>query len=460
MAQPGRHNVANCNPDVPQTQRLWAPWVLPILRSPIRNACVTIEDGSITSVDANISREQAQAHDAICFDDAVLAPGFVNAHAHIEYAAYDALVDGLPFSEWIADHIHRKRRLSPEQMAASARFGAIASIAGGITCIGDASYSGHAAAEMLRAGLRGRVYLEVFGDGHEPLADREPLFAQLSEVADRSGGLMHAGWSPHAPYTAGQRLFAAVQETGMPWMSHLHESAHELACTTQGSGPLAAWIRSMGWTPHAWSHSPIQMLAEQHLLGRHSVLVHAVHLSDRDVEAIAHSGAGVVHCPRSNARLGCGIADLARLDRAGVLVALGTDSPASAGPLDMFAEMRSMIEQQRAMHADATTPDAAQALRMATVNAAQVLGYDDLGAVVPGAAADLMVVETGPTSDPVTAVVLGGRPESVISTWIAGREVWRRDRNQQELRIAREGIADARALLTLPVAPAAVTTAH
>ena len=452
--------MGSCTTELPRIQRIWAPWALPVLRSPVRNACVTIEDGKITSVDGGISREQAQAHDATCYDDAVLAPGFVNAHAHIEYAAYDALVDGLAFPDWIADHIHRKRRLAAEHMAASARFGAIASLAGGITCIGDASFSGHAAAEMRRAGLRGRVYLEVFGDGDEPLADRDALFTQVAEVAAMSGGLLSAGWSPHAPYTAGPGLFSAVNETGLPWMSHLHESPDELACTTRGRGPLASWIRSMNWTPHAWPMSPIQDLAERQLLGRHAVLVHAVHLSDADVAAVANAGAGIVHCPRSNARLGCGIADLTRLERAGVLVALGTDSPASAGPIDMFAEMRSMIEQQRAVHADATLPDAGQALRMATVNAAQVLGYDDVGAIVPGAAADLMVVETGPTSSPVTAVVLGGTPDSVISTWIAGREVWQRDRNQQELRLAQAGIADARALLTLPVAPAAPASTH
>ena len=162
--------------------------------------------------------------------------------------------------------------------------------------------------------------------------------------------------------------------------------------------------------------------------------------------------APVVHCPRSNARLGCGLADIDRLERAGVLVALGTDSPASAGPIDMFAEMRSMIEQHRAGSGTAEHPDAARALRMATVNAALALGHDDLGAVVAGAQADLMVLETGPVSDPVTALVLGGTPHSVRSTWIAGRKVWDRDRNHAEMVAARNGIRDARSLLSLPVA--------
>lgn len=411
-----------------------------------------IEDGVITAVDAGIARDQAAAHGAICLDDCIIAPGLISAHTHIEYAAYDALVDGLSFDRWIADHVHRKRRLAPEHMQASANLGATSCLASGITCVGDASYSGHAASAMLRAGLRGRVYLEVFGDGHEPIAQRAALMQQIDDVAQRSGGLITAGWSPHAPYTAGPSLYRVVAECELPWMTHVHESPDELACTVHGSGDLAAWIRSMGWTPHSWTTSPIQHLEDRGLLGSHSALVHAVHLSDADVEAIARSGAPVIHCPRSNARLGCGLADIDRLDRAGVLVALGTDSPASAGSIDMFAEMRSMIEQHRAHAASASRPDATQALRMATVNAALALGYEDVGAVIAGAQADLVVVESGPVSDPVTALVMGGTPQSVHSTWIAGRKVWDRDRNHAEMNTARLEARDARSLLSLPVA--------
>ncbi|MBC7644126.1 MAG: amidohydrolase family protein [Thermoleophilia bacterium] len=435
-------------------KRWWAPWTLPVTAQPVRDALIEFDSalGTITKITANVSRDEAAARGAELFDNSVLAPGFVNAHAHIEYAAYDALTDGLSFTNWIGDHIQRKRRLSSEHMRASAELGAAQCAAGGITCVGDASYSGDAAHALVGAGLRGRVYLEVFGTINETEA--------LASVIERLAGLpsselVELGISPHAPYTASRKLYELVAASGFAWTTHLLESHDEVRALYSRSGPLAAAMeRATGLPVTTWETPPVVGLED--LLGRQALVVHLVHATTDDIAALARTNTPVVHCPRSNARLGCGVFDLDAFDRAGVVVALGTDSPSSAGPLDMFAEMRSAIEQHRATNRDGERPSCAQVLRMATVEGAAALGYDGLGELREGAPADIVACEVGVTSNATVSYVLGATPNDVCRVVVAGKEVWRRGRN--DLLRAQERAADARALLALPVSLAPQTS--
>jgi 5-methylthioadenosine/S-adenosylhomocysteine deaminase len=437
--------------------------VLPVSGPAVRDAVVWFDavTGTVDRVEPGVSEEDASAIPGCeLFPDCVLAPGFVNAHSHIEYAAYDALTDGLGFAEWIGDHVRRKRRLGPKEMRASAELGAWESVAGGITATIDASFSGDAASAMAGVGMRGRVDVEVFGRGVGP----EVLQAALSRVRDleldarRVGADIAFGLSPHAPYTVDEALFREVAATGMAWTTHLLESDAEVQLLRHGAGPLAAPILRLGGELPVWGASPVVALAD--VLGQHVVAVHLVCAEPADLEVLAASGATLAHCPRSNARLGCGVLDLASCVRAGVNVALGTDSPASAGPIDMFAEMRTAIDLQRAVQRDALALTAVEALRMATVAGAAALGRAELGRIEAGSAADVVALRTGPTSDPTAAYVLGGTPADVEAVLVGGKSAWRRDRNA--LQHARERAAGARALLALPVprssASAAVAT--
>lgn len=433
---------------MPDIVRWWAPHALPVSALPARDVLVTIADGRIVDLEAKVPRERAAQLDGVVLhDDCVIAPGFVNAHAHLEYAAYDALVDGLDFTGWIGDHIHRKRRLSPEQMRASADLGAMQALHAGITTVGDASFSGDAARAMVAAGLRGRVYLEVFGG-----ADEDGAAAALDACLERlatlpSSDLVELGISPHAPYTVGEPLYRAVAETGLPWMTHFLESRAEVEFIA-GHGPLHDTLAARGFALPDWhGRSPVQVLAD--ILGPHVVATHLVHATPADLEVLAASGAALAHCPRSNARLGCGVLDLARVERAGVLVALGTDSPASAGPIDPFAEMRSALELHRASSGDAAWPDLARLHRLATADAAAALGYADLGTIDVGNHADLVAVHVGTCADPLAAFVLGANPTDVRAVLVSGIDAGVRDRNRLEQAHARA--ADARHLLALPV---------
>jgi 5-methylthioadenosine/S-adenosylhomocysteine deaminase len=135
--------------------------------------------------------------------------------------------------------------------------------------------------------------------------------------------------------------------------------------------------------------------------------------------------------------LGCGIAPLALMRDAGVLVGLGTDSPASTPSFDMFEEMRTAILMARARERRAEALQPRDVLALATLDAARALRLDDrVGTLTPGKRADLAVVSLAgspyhPVEDPAAAVVFGGSPERVLETIVDGQTRYRSEEEEQ-----------------------------
>ncbi len=402
---------------------LAADWVVPVEGDPIRDGAVVIsDDGRIHSVGtaADLGADER-------YDDAVILPGFVNAHSHIEYATYAGFGDGLSFAPWIGMHVERKARLDDDGVLAIARVGAAECLRSGITAIGDCSFAGMTAPACAELGLRAIVYLEVFG-GRDSIEQhfhptRERIEASLS---DR----IRLGISPHAPYTVTAELYEAADALGLPVATHLSESPDEDAYVRDGSGPWSALAELLVEPP---GRSGIRLLQERGLLNGRVTAAHCVTVDDEEIAILAEHDVAIAHCPRSNAQLGCGIAPVTALVEAGLRVSIATDSPASTPSFDLFEEMRVAIWMQRA---HAATPDALtarDALRLATLGGARALGLDaDLGSLAPNKWADLVVLSLegspfDPVEDPVVAAVLGGSPDRVIATLVAGEERYRRD---------------------------------
>ncbi len=398
------------------TTVLSADWVLPVSGPPIRNGAVAIEDGLIAAVGT-----QAELGGGIGYADAVILPGFVNAHSHLEYAVYAGFGDGLPFAPWILIHVERKARIGPEEMTAIARLGAAECLASGITTVGDCSFSGASATACDELGLRAIVYLEVFGSTDEQLGTR--FEANRSRVAGSFSERVRLGVSPHAPYTVSPELYAACLELGLPVATHLSESPDEDTWMRLGEGPWTAVAEALPPPPGT---SGIRLLAGHGLLRPGTVAAHCVTVDDEEIALLAEHGVAVAHCPRSNALLGCGIAPLRRLLDAGVTVGLGTDSPASAPSFDLFEELRAAVFFARARERSPEALTAVEALELATIGSARALGLaDEIGTLEPGKRADLAIVSLEgspflPWEDPAAAVVLGGSPGRVAATLVGG----------------------------------------
>jgi cytosine/adenosine deaminase-related metal-dependent hydrolase len=396
---------------------LSADWVLPIEGPPIERGAVAIEDGRVAAVGP-----AAELGVGTHYTDAVIVPGFVNAHSHLEYAVYGGFGDGLgDFAEWISLHIQRKARIGWEEYIDIARFGAAQCLASGVTTVGDCSYSGATAVACADLGLRATVYLEVFG------ADAALGLEHFAEIKERVDGffsdLVRPGISPHAPYSVSLDLYRACAELGLPIATHVSESPAEIAYLVRGEGPWGAYSDLLVPAPRT---TGTRLLAEHELLGSNVVAAHCVMLDDEEIALLASTGTGVAHCPRSNAALGCGVAPLEELRAARVRVGVGTDSPASAPSFDFFDELRSVLLTARARAQRPNVLTATETLELGTLGGARALGLDgEVGSIVPGKRADIAVVSLegsayAPVEDPAGAVVFGGSPERVLATFVDG----------------------------------------
>lgn len=396
---------------------LSADWVVPVEEPPIRHGAVTITDaGTIAAVGSIDELGEGDHHEG-----AVILPGFVNAHSHLEYAAYAGFGDGLPFPDWIGTHVQRKSRIDLADMEAIARLGALECLRSGITTVGDCSFSGAAATACADLGLRGTIYLEVFGESPEALGE---IFQPTAErIAKALSDEVRLGVSPHAPYTCSLDLYRACDGLELPVATHLAESEAETEFLTTGKG---AWESFADMLVRPPGTTGIRALAEADVLGPHVLAAHCVQADEEEIAILADNDVAVAHCPRSNAVLGCGVAPLEALRAAGLRVCIATDSPASTPSFDMFDEMRAAITVARARERRPDALTAAQALELATLGGARALGQEaGLGSIAPGKKADLTVLSLAdtpfiPWEDPVTAAVLGGSPQHVVATLVSG----------------------------------------
>ena len=350
----------------------------------------------------------------------MIVPGFVNAHSHIEYAVYAGFGDGLPFVPWIGMHIQRKEALDLDDMVAIATVGAHECLRSGITTVGDCSFSGAAATAAATTGLRAVVYLEVFGRDASALDRFHEIRGRIEPVlSDR----VLVGVSPHAPYTCTIEVYRACAALALPQATHFAESAAEREWLVGGAGD---WSPLAGFLVPPPGKTGIRMLAAEGLLSSNLVAAHCVHADDEEIELLATNGVGVAHCPRSNGYLGCGVAPLEELRSAGIPVSIATDSPASTPSFDMFEEIRGAIIGARARAGRPEALSAAEALELATLGGARVLGMEDrVGSIEPGKQADLAMISLAgspfdPVEDPVIATVLGGSPDRVTATLVDG----------------------------------------
>jgi 5-methylthioadenosine/S-adenosylhomocysteine deaminase len=394
-----------------------ADWVVPVEGPPIRDGAVAIDDsGLISAVGA-----REELGDGQHYAEAVILPGFVNAHTHLEYDVYAGFGDGLGFADWIGLHVQRKQRIDLEDMTAIARIGALHCLRSGITTVGDCSFSGAAASACAELGLRGTIYLEVFGATDEPIHERfEPMRERIGSALSDD---LRLGISPHAPYTCTIDLYRAASEIGVPVATHLAESEAETEFLRSGGGAWASFAQMLVPPPGT---TGIRALADAGLLDANVIAAHCVKVDEEEIALLAEHDVAVAHCPRSNGMLGCGVAPLAELREAGIRVCIATDSPASTPSFDIFDEMRAAIVAARARQGRPDALTAADALELATLGGARALGLDAaLGSLVPGKQADLTVLSLAdtpfvPWEDPVTGTVLGGSPQGVIATLVSG----------------------------------------
>ncbi len=409
-------------------------------RREIRRGCLYVEDNVITAI-GTAADVPASADVVIDLTGHVVLPGLVNTHHHM----FQSLTRALPVAQdaslfdWLAGLYPVWARLTPEMIQVSTKTAMAELLLSGCTTSSDHLYlfpNGSRLDDAIEAArtmgmrfhaLRGSMSVGESRGGLPPdslVEDEAAILADTQRLIEafhdpRRHAMLRIGVAPCSPFSVSRDLMresaALARAHGVSLHTHLAENDHDVAYSREKFGCTPArYAEELGW------------------VGRDVWHAHCVKLDDAGIALFARTGTGVAHCPCSNMRLASGIAPVRRMRDAGVHVGLGVDGSASNDGAHLLAEARQAMLLQRVAHGPAAM-SAREALELATLGGASVLGRDDIGALAPGMAADFVAFDlsaigfAGAQSDPVAALAFCA-PPSVAWSVIDGRIVVREGR--------------------------------
>src|SRR5688572_28241367 len=226
-----------------------ARWVVPISSPAIADGAIAVEGQRIISVDGRMTLASQFPHATVrdC-GDAVIIPGLINAHSHLELTAMRGFLESeeADFFAWLKKlTMARLERMTIPDLYVSAAWGACEAVRGGVRCVADASNSAAESMNALRdVGLRGTVFQESFGpDPRLAKENFEKLTTKVAILREQETTLVKCGVSPHAPYTACAPQLEMISrfalDEGLPLMMHAAETTMEVSLLRDGRGPLA-----------------------------------------------------------------------------------------------------------------------------------------------------------------------------------------------------------------------------
>ncbi|WEY40473.1 8-oxoguanine deaminase [Paraburkholderia sp. SUR17] len=404
-------------------------------RREIRDGGLYVEGNRIVAVGPT-NELPADADEVLDLRGHIVIPGLVNTHHHM----YQSLTRAVPAAQnaelfgWLTSLYRVWANLSPEMIEVSTLTAMAELLLSGCTTSSDHLYLypngsrlDDSIAAAQRIGMRfhasrGSMSVGQKDGGLPPdavveredaiLADTQRLIETYHD--DGRYAMLRVVVAPCSPFSVSRDLMresaTLARHYGVSLHTHLAENVNDVAYSREKFGMTPAeYAEDLGWVGHDVWHA------------------HCVQLDDAGIALFARTGTGVAHCPCSNMRLASGIAPVGRMRRAGVPVGLGVDGSASNDGAQMVAEARQALLLARVgFGPDAMT--AREALDIATLGGARVLGRDDIGALAPGMAADFVAFDlrqplfAGALHDPVAALVFCA-PSQVALSVIDGRIV-------------------------------------
>jgi 5-methylthioadenosine/S-adenosylhomocysteine deaminase len=340
--------------------------------------------GPVDAVDA----EPRAAPDGVEVVDATghaVIPGLHNCHMHSGLLRGTA--ESLSLWDWLRTYVDPAHRaLTPEIAGAASLHCYAEGLLAGTTSVMDMwRFMDGSAAVAERLGIRATLVPYVADEaGYDYFESIDSNRALVESVgADRAGGRVWA-WVglEHLLYCT-EACFAAAQALAEEFDTGLHTHSSETTWEVEQS-------------LERWGLRPVELLKRRGILGPRTVIAHCVWLDDAEIELLASTGTAVAHCPCSNMKLASGVARVADLRAAGVVVGLGTDGEKENNNLDMLEETKFAALLEKVATLDPTGGDPWDVLRMATIDGAKALGLaGTTGSLETGKRGDLVTVWLG-----------------------------------------------------------------
>lgn len=398
-----------------------ARWIVPVIPADIvlDNHSLVISGNIIKDLlPSNEARSRYPKLKEIELPQHLLTAGFVNAHGHAAMTLFRGYADDRELMDWLDNHIWPiEGKLVNYQFVIDGTNLAVAEmISTGTTCAADSYFFPDAVARVFVDNkFRGQVGIPVIQHANAWASSEEEHIQKGLAFRDSISGnnLLTTAFAPHSCYSVTHRGFEQIRDhaadCGIPIHLHLHEIKDEVTNAIAESGKR-----------------PMQRMQELGLMSPSLQTIHMTQLLPSEIEILAENGVHVAHCPESNMKLASGFCPVHDLQKSGVNVAIGTDGAASNNNLDMLEETRTAALLTKVIADDATSINAHEALAMATINGAKLLGLDHkIGSLETGKLADVIAVDLSninflPIHNPVSQLIYAATGHQVSHTWING----------------------------------------
>ena len=373
---------------------------------------VLIENNLIKKIEKNINENVDKIIDAT---GKFLIPGLINTHAHIPMSIFRETVDGYKTQEWLEKKIWpMEEKLTEEDAYNASMLSYIEMIKNGTTTINDMYYLQNATLKgAIDSGIRlqiTRTLMDIDGSGEKRINELEDFLQKYTNINERVSfnvGI-HGLYTNSEEYV--QRGIKIAKKYELPINLHFAENFQEVKDIKK--------IYNV--------ESPVDVI-EKYFKNVHLILAHCVKLLDEEIERLSKLKVYVSHCPISNLRLGCGIANVLKMLENNLCISLGTDGQGSGSNLDMFETMKFTALLQKGILEDPTQITSYEVLKMATINGAKTLGLENkIGTIEQGKIADLLILDldmpnTRPINDIFSQIVYNVKGINVDSTIINGK---------------------------------------
>lgn len=379
-----------------------------------KNIDILIEDNKIKIIDKDIKTDaDVKIIDAT---NRVVMPGLINTHAHVPMSIFRETLDGYNLQDWLSKKIWpMEDKLTNEDIYYASYLTYLEMIKTGTTTINDMYFMTEDIIKAAKeAGVRLQTTRTLTGtaSNESDLKRIEELETLINKYKDFSSRITF-NIGIHGLYTTEEKYIDKCLEIINKYdlLLHLHfcENSKEVQDIKQ-----------------IYNKKPVDVLLDK-FKDRKMLLAHCVKLSKEDIEEIAKLNVSVSHCPVSNLKLGCGIADILYMIKNGINVSLGTDGQGSGSSLDLFEEMKYTALLQKGINEDPKVLPAYQILKMATINGAKALGLEDkIGSIGEGKNADLIIIDLEdikikPINNLVSEIVYNVKSNNVVTTIIDGK---------------------------------------
>lgn len=374
---------------------------------------ILINENKIEKIEKNIPlKEDYKIIDAI---NKYVLPGFINTHAHIGMGIFRESVDGYTTQDWLTQKIWPiEDNLTPEDVYYSSLLSCVEMIKTGTTTVNDQYFFPNSIIRaVLESGIRAEL-TKVVMDAGGGMEERFSELENLIKVNNNKYDNIYISVGIHGLYTASklciERAIKLAKDYNLNIHMHYLENSQELKDISNNYN----------------SKMPYEIVQE-YFKNTNSIFAHCVKLSDNDIEVFKNLNIKVAHCPVSNLKLGCGVANIPKMIENDIIVSLGTDGQGSGCNLDMFETMKFTGLLQKGINENPKLLSAYDILKLATINGAKTLNKEKLiGSIEKDKLADLIILDISdiimqPVNDIFSDIVYNAKGTNVITTIVGGK---------------------------------------